>query len=150
MARNPYPEHAKLDVIRDQSQKCGEFYEWLQTEKHIEMECHYEYELDEDGHKLWRDENGNIVEDFKDPFITLDLTPEQEETYRKMQLEQGVHCRLIQKNGGPVTMGIRQTVSQLLAEFFGIDEDKLEAEKVAMLDACRELHTEKKKKKKKG
>ena len=29
-----YPEHIKLDEVKEQSQVCGEFYEWLEK-KHI-------------------------------------------------------------------------------------------------------------------
>lgn len=33
----PYPEHEKLDEIKDQSQAIGEFLEWLGREKSIEL-----------------------------------------------------------------------------------------------------------------
>lgn len=32
-----YPEHEKLRAIRDQSQKAGEFLEWLQAEKGVSL-----------------------------------------------------------------------------------------------------------------
>lgn len=135
-----YPEHEKLKEIRDQSQKCGEFYEWLQSEHAIEMECHYAYERDEDGEKVWRDRDGNIVEEYVDPSETY-YSREHNRRMKKMRDELGIDCRLVKKLGGPITMPIRQTLTSLLAEFFGIDEKKLEEEKRAMLDECRKAHT---------
>lgn len=48
-----YPEHEKLAKIKDQSQACGDFLEWLQAEKGFVL-CHNEHH-DEDGYD--EDEN---------------------------------------------------------------------------------------------
>lgn len=64
-----YPEHAKLREVKEQSQRCGELLEWLQSEKGWHLPAY---------------------------------SPER-----------------------------------LLAEFFGIDYSKLQAEKDAMLEAMR-------------
>jgi len=138
-----YPEHEKLKAIQHESQTCGEFYEWLQSEKGVEMERHYAYELDENDYKVWRDRDGNIVEDYCDPDSLGGFNSAKHKKYEKMKEELGMCCRLIPTPGGPHTLPIRQRLSQLLAEFFEIDEAKLEEEKRAMLDECRKAHEKK-------
>jgi hypothetical protein len=142
MARSLYPEHEKLKAVQHESQKCGEFFEWLQSEKSIAMECHYDYERDEEGDKVWRDTKGRIVKDYTDPDGDIFLTTARRKRLEKTKANRQPDCRLVLKPGGPITMPIRQRLSQLLAEFFEIDEDKLEEEKRAMLDACRAAHEE--------
>jgi hypothetical protein len=71
-----YPEHEKLQEIRDQSQKCGEFLEWLEEQGYVEITA-------------------------------------------------------------------RKSLTSLLAEFFEIDEEKLEREKRRMLDRLRSAHARK-------
>lgn len=137
-----YPEHEKLKAVRDQSQKCGEFFEWLQSEKGVEMECGFEYEHDEDDEKVWRDRDGNIVEDYIDPENMLGMLAMREK-YEKMRDELGMHCRLIPTPGGSVKMPLNKPLTSLLAEFFEIDENRLEEEKRAMLDECRKAHEKK-------
>jgi hypothetical protein len=68
-----YPEHEKLKEIRDQSQKCGEFLEWLEEQGYVEITA-------------------------------------------------------------------RKSLTSILAEFFEIDEEKLEREKRRMLDRIREAN----------
>ena len=136
-----YPEHEKLEAVRDQSQKCGEFFEWLQSEKGVEMECGFEYEHDEDDEKVWRDRDGNIVEDYIDPRICGYARDARK--YEKMRDELGMHCRLIPTPGGSVKMPLNKPLTSLLAEFFEIDENRLEEERRAMLDECRKAHEKK-------
>lgn len=103
------------------------------------MEVHYDYEKDEDGYKVWRDGDGNIVEEYVDDAWDT----KTQERMEKMRKERDIDCRLVKKPGGPITLPIRKRLSQLLAEFFEIDEKKLEAEKLAMLEACRASHANK-------
>ena len=135
-----YPEHEKLKAVQSQSQACGAFYEWLQSEKGIEMEVHYDYERDDYDEKVWRDRDGNIVEDYADPSVACALAEATRVRMTKLRDKLGVDCRLVAKPGGPITLPVRQTISSLLAEFFEIDEDKLEKEKCAMLAECRAAH----------
>lgn len=79
MSESKYPEHDKAEKIKNLSQACGEFLEWLQDEKGVHLASYGDGEL-----------------------------------YQ-----------------------VDQSVSSLLAEFFGIDEKKLEAEKRAMLAEMR-------------
>lgn len=78
------PEHDKLGKVKEQSQSCGEFLEWLSGTKKLVL-CFFDDESDQ---------------------------------YQ------------------PAHPGI----SRLLAEFFSIDQDKLEAEKRAMLDYLARLN----------
>lgn len=75
-----YPEHEKLKAVKDRSQACGEFLEWLAQQEY------------------W-------LAEYDDDYI--DLHP------------------------------IRIPITRLLARFFEIDEEKLEAEKLQMLEAIR-------------
>lgn len=87
-----YPEHDKLQLVKDRSQACGEFMDWLLNEKKIELA---EWGVDQDE--------------------AADH-PEAET---------------------PFLWPISRPWTSLLAEFFGIDEKKLEAETVAMLEEMR-------------
>lgn len=80
--KDKYPEHEKLKEIQPDSQKIGEFLEWLQDEKRLEL-CH---------------------------FVGDELVP----SYTSKM--------------------------QLLAEFFEIDQKKIEEEKQAMIDEMRRLN----------
>lgn len=78
-----YPEHEKLQAVKEQSQICGEFLEWLH-QKHFVIAVYA----------------GN------------ELVPSYQRT------------------------------TTLLAEFFEIDEDKLEDEKMQMLEEFRKVRAE--------
>jgi len=80
-----YPEHAKLRDVKYQSQKIGEFIEWL-GEQSMAV-CHFDGSLNHSNY--WP---------------------------------------------------ANEPINKLLARFFGIDLDKLEDEKTAMLDAQRVLN----------
>jgi hypothetical protein len=41
-----YPEHEKLKAIKDKSQAIGEFIDWLESEKHVQL-CTLDAEGDE-------------------------------------------------------------------------------------------------------
>jgi hypothetical protein len=81
-----YPEHEKLEKIKDFSQSCGEFLDWLQNEKEVFLSVYFESGWQRDEGFLYR--SGSTVQD-------------------------------------------------LLAEFFNIDREKLEDEKMAMLEELR-------------
>jgi hypothetical protein len=40
MEKKIYPEHEKLDKVKDQSEICGEFLDWLRIEKNLAL-CKY-------------------------------------------------------------------------------------------------------------
>jgi hypothetical protein len=92
--KEKYPEHEKLHKVKDLSQSCGEFLDWLQNEKFIRL-CTLEDER------------------------TINEDEEDEE-----ELPAGFYQ-------------INQSNTSLLAEYFGIDPNKLEEEKRQMLDEIR-------------
>jgi len=122
---------AKLDA--DVGGWYRSFYEWLQEVMGVDMVRRFDYEKDEDGYKIWRDGEGNIVEEYHDDAWDT----KTQERMEKMREERNIDCRLVPKVGGPIDMPIGMTVASLLAKFFEIDEDKLEAEKRQMLDDMR-------------
>lgn len=96
-----YPEHKKLEKVKDLSQSCGEFLDWLLSSRgytlgqyHIHgAEC-YEHDLKERN------------------------------------------C-LVCKTNTEFLFPAPHATRRLLAEFFEVDENKLEDEKRRMLDAMR-------------
>lgn len=82
-----YPEHEKLEKIVEFSQTCGEFLEWLNSEKGVMLAVYSNARQGDD--QLYRYDT---------------------------------------------------SISDLLAEFFEIDQDKLEAEKLAMLAQMRSYY----------
>ena len=94
------PELDKLHAVHEKSQACGEFVEWLGTEKRIVLampHTHTSYCRDEHWHLNCDVHSGELV---------------------------GVHVG----------------INKLLAEFFEIDLDKVEAEKCALLDEIRKAN----------
>lgn len=152
-----YPEHDKLSQISDQSQSCGEFVEWLHSEGlhlmrwredltdqrltdpkclnwHLPMPrgCS-EIPEGTDGHALPMSERTRHCAHW------LDVAREQANPLR----QQGTCCRCDRGRFYEVT-GVKswvedtRTLPVLLADFFGIDQNEIEAEKRAMLKACQE------------
>ena len=96
-----YPEHEKLHVIKDQSQACGDFLDWLGSEKRIVLAREHQHDegcYDDPTSKNRQRLCGLMKNELA--FIVVDKV-------------------------------------KLLAEYFEIDQAKLEAEKVAMLEEMR-------------
>ena len=93
-----YPEHVKLGRVRDKSQACGEFIEWLLGEKGYHLGKYHQH--------------------------TDACWPEGENHTEKRRT-----CGTPEGVLYPSPANVRK----LLAEFFDIDEDKLETEKRAIL-----------------
>lgn len=113
-----YPEHDKLHVIVDKSQTIGQFVDWLHEEQNIHF-------------ARW--ETRSTCRHC-DGFGTVG--PDDEECWKcdgtgYTPGSEGDYNRLI-----PVTTNIQV----LLASYFGIDLNKLEAEKEAMLETQRALN----------
>lgn len=109
-----YPEHDKLSKISDQSQAIGEFLNWLADVKEVLL-AQYAVES-----RICR----NC--DHEDP-------------------HEGEECGECGCDRQPVRnpdriYPYRGRKTKLLAEFFGIDENRLEDEKRAMLDTMREAN----------
>lgn len=97
-----YPEHEKLKKVKEQSQACGEFLEWLQGPRRYRLGEYHEHNDD-----CW-------------------LPGENQTEKRKV-------CGMNTETLYPAPINTRK----LLAEFFEIDEAKLEEEKLSMLAELR-------------
>ena len=107
--QNPtsYPEHDKLHKVKDQSQACHDFLEWLQDKHGFSLAYYHKHGPDCPG---W-DEGRQRVNHRSPP----------------------PHCEY-QEN---VMYSATYNLQRLLAEFFEIDLKKLDAEKEAMLAKIR-------------
>ncbi len=113
-----YPEHEKLSAVRDKSQVCGEFYDWLASKKGVQFDVDTE----------WCRICGMLYKDGEEP-CECEL-PEPE-----------VLCGITYKPSPKKREGVRplrESVDDLLAEFFELDPKALEAEKRQMLKKARE------------
>ena len=116
-----YPEHDKLCAIKDQSQAIGAFIEWMGE---------HGYHICERTHAV--SESANQVIEAPEPG-----------TWQRKRLGDrfcDLLGALIDANTiyWPTT---KRLPNALLAQYFDIDEDKLETEKRAMLDELRKGHT---------
>jgi hypothetical protein len=116
-----YPEHSKLTKVRDQSQACGELIEWLHGQGVHFMRWETWTEKDLCSNLGCRD--GRVY------------SPADHE-HRTCPVCDGDGLMDREHEGW---IPEQRSITTLLAEFFGIDQDKLEQEKRAMLDALRAL-----------
>lgn len=116
-----YPEHDKLSAIHEKSQAIGEFLEWLEGQ----------------GVKLCR---------YQDEFETRDVYVHRDTGERKARLREpeGVEALRWLPTGETKDVKVGEgfhivvdRVEVLMAEFFGVDLAKLDAEKRQMLDELR-------------
>ena len=122
-----YPEHDKLTAISDDAQICGGFVEWLREIQELHLtkwfekrffctECGEVPENEVRGNGMYSDSNAYGFHKNNER-----CDADVEYVSAGYQLE-------------------RRNIEELLAEFFGIDEQKLENEKRAMLDECRAMN----------
>ena len=110
-----YPQHEKLELLQEHSQTCGEFIEWLRDKKgwFLAAYAKKKEECQNCGHK-----NAHLRD-----------------------TDNGFRCATC--NCGNYYVGDRIyeapfVMNKVLAEFFGIDYDELQAEKDRMLVDIRE------------
>ena len=111
-----YPEHEKLQAIVDKSQCLGEFLEWL--------------------------EEGNLRKDIGPVCLAFRPNITEKPVYKQGEFLEIDHYEPIpekdwERSSQLSVVPIRREV--ILARFFDIDLQKLDAEKEAMLAVCREL-----------
>ena len=132
-----YPECDKLRAARDKSQAIGEFIEWLQREKHARLLVRHGPEVDEAGNPVFRDLHGEIVTDW----IPSEAVPDQHgndfKEARRREREEIIQRMLAPNPNGDHDIPLRESTEHLLAEFFEIDQGKLEDERRQMLEGCR-------------
>jgi hypothetical protein len=121
---NQYPEHDKLHAIKDESQACGEFIDWLRSQG---MHLCYPHKHTK---SCW--ERGTVEPpvDGKHRSYSLD------EWHRKYTDETWIDCGTEEEK----MLFVTTPVTKLLADFFGINLTKLEKEKEQMLDDIRKEH----------
>lgn len=136
MTKSSCPEHDKLAAVRHKSQAIGEFLEWLQDEKHVELMVRYEREEDDDGEPVYRDSNGFVVPDWPPPHSSSCYDKNYKARMAREKAE-GIERRLIRSRAGEILMPNTTRAEALLAQFFDIDLNKLEAEKRVMLEELR-------------
>ena len=113
-----FPEHEKMAKVKSQSQSIGQFLDWLHQEKHIQFHRYEDvcYEC------------GRILPPFPDDpdaegdFYCLDFADTDCDGERRSR-------ELVPDY---------TSTEKLLAEFFGIDLEKVEQEKQGMLAMIRE------------
>lgn len=135
-----YPEHDKLRVVRDKSQAIGEFLEWLEEKHFVELQQRFVREEDEEGEPVYRNSEGEVVPDWPPP-QSCGLYERNSQMRREREQREGIERRLIPHPGGEILRPFPMHKEKLLAEFFGIDRNKLEEEKRAMLEQCRRMNS---------
>ncbi len=111
-----YPEHNKLRGVQSQSQACGGFLDWLFGEKHVHLQ-------------VWSDKRTVDCWWCDSP---IELLARAGERAGKCPVCKGTK-EVTQEGFVPLNF----TLNGLLAEYFEIDEGKIENERRAMLDALR-------------
>jgi hypothetical protein len=119
VAVDAYPEHEKLTAISDASQAIGEFLDWLSSEKSVHR-------------MVWREWDEEFPCTDHRGWLRLGEGRERVCGYCGGAGESGV---IREHHEGWVPLP--DTVRALLAEYFHIDQDALEAEKRAMLAELR-------------
>lgn len=125
-----YPEHDKLEKIKDQSQACGEFLEWL-GEKDIFL-ARWERQTYLDEHLWDAYVKGSDVATCLECGETCDRDDQE-------KLD-AVTCECRREE--PSLVPYQYSLNRLLAERFEIDQEKLEEEKRAMLEEMRKANEE--------
>lgn len=118
-----YPEHDKLTQVREQSQAIGEFLEWLEG-RGVNL-CRYQDEFETRDVYVHRD-TGERKARLREPegVEALRWLPTGET--KDVKVGEGFHI-------------VTERMENLLAEFFGIDQAKLDTEKRQMLAELRQM-----------
>jgi hypothetical protein len=103
-----YPEHAKLAALAGRNQEIGEFIEWLDAAGYVLAR--------------WR------------PYHCLKCGEPWDSEAGPVRCGS---CGVMWSRSGDQLLGEHRPIEVLLAEYFGIDLDRLEAEKRRMLEAIR-------------
>ncbi len=104
-----YPEHDKLHAVKHQSQACGEFIDWLESKKGLHLAYYHKHGPQCPG---WDEGRQRLNRRSPPP-----------------------HCEFRENE----LLSSNHNLKKLLAEFFEIDLNKLEDEKLQLLDEQRKL-----------
>ena len=117
-----YPEHDKLSKISDESQLVGEFIDWLQDKGYTI--CKFQ-------------EAGTNGEPYRIPATEEDIDA-LEFRWERDDARAGGILNPAYESWGDHFFPIHRGIQSWLAEFFGIDQEKLEDEKRQMLERLRQ------------
>ena len=112
-----YPEHEKLSAVREHSQAIGEFLEWLNHSEGISL-CRWQ----------------NYGTNGQPRYVGPDHPRRQELNPRGLEFVTNPDFEEWGEEFQPDHRGVQL----LLADYFGIDLARLDAEKRAMLDSLRD------------
>lgn len=133
-----YSEHNKVHAIKDKLDAINSFLDWLMMEREqpVRLMLSYSAETHEDGDPLYRNGDGEVIEDWVPPRVFHDSKKVQAEKERR-ERDEGIDRRMIYDQRGSTFMDLRLRRESLMAEYFEVDEAKLEAEKREMLEEIR-------------
>lgn len=124
MSESPYPEHDKLKIVHSKSNAAGQVLDWLLNEKgYVLMEWLSEWS---NGVPRYIDTDGNPTDELQDEDARWGRQNRDNPDYEYRPEDHYM---------------VRRTIHELLAEYFKIDLEKIDAEKEAMLARMRELNT---------
>ena len=115
-----YPEHEKLSEIADKSRAVGEFVDWLREERGITL-C----------------EPGQEVDTFRTAMRTVQAMLDHTHSPQATRIKAVAAVADDEPMLRDAYVQVRTPITRLLAEYFEIDERKLEQEKRAMLSQIR-------------
>lgn len=132
-----YPECEKMSAVRHQSQAIGEFLEWMRGGEGLVL-AEYVTVLDPDvrycvelgknrGREVWKIRD---LDPGMSDFVGGYWESQEEAEQEVVELEAE---RLARAQGNQKLFPAYRSIEQLLARFFGIDLDKVEAERRQML-----------------
>jgi hypothetical protein len=132
-----YPEHEKLQAAKAKLDAINDFLDWLTNEREQKVRLMLPVIAEEDieGEPVYRDADGKVVEGWEEPSLLSSFesfTKKQDEKVRR-----GIERRCVYDPLGNDFWPLGVNREKLMAEYFGIDQNKLEAEKRAMLEECR-------------
>lgn len=128
MMAKQYPEHEKLEAVKDESQTIGEFLEWLLSEHGVTL-CRYEEEARSEA----------------DRYVIAGHTPKGEPIYVNDETgDESPNIVSWNRKRNPdywyKSAGfypLNQTIETVLASYFRIDLKKIAAEKEAIYQELR-------------
>ena len=135
------PECEKLVKVQDKSNTIGGFLDWMQSERKICLHIWHKLEEDEYGQPVYRNREGQIVDDWSPPYDSPMITARRHE-YERRQEEEGIEQRYVPDPGGDKCFPFTGSIESLLAEYYKIDLKKVEKEKQGLLREIREAHKE--------
>lgn len=130
MAKSDYPEHERLTALNGLNDRIGEFIEWMQDEQGWSITRWTEHGNNGEPRYLWKE--GRTIRKQFGKKIRPDDIPDSVDEYNG-----DAEFNPAYESWPSGYYPVRESIPNILALYFKIDQDKLEREKRAMLDAIR-------------